>query len=107
VIWDGSKFRRSRQSKVPSLQEQPLNPDELAGRIMVLEVISMTTLGWHLANSANDPDFSKAGALFASLRLAISDRALALPEAQQAEAVAYADELLSRAFENLKNLEVK
>ena len=28
----------------------------------------------HLANSANDPDFSKAGALFASLRSAISDR---------------------------------
>ena len=81
-----------------------MNPDELAGRIMVLEVISMTTLRLYLANSANDPDFSTAGALLASLRLTISERALALPEAQQAEAVAYADELLSQAFENLKTL---
>ena len=81
-----------------------MNPDELAGRIMVLEVISMTTLRLYLANSANYPDFSTAGALLASLRLTISERALALPEAQQAEAVAYADELLSQAFENLKAL---
>ncbi len=84
-----------------------MNPDELAGRIVVLEIISMTTLGLYLANSANDPDFSRARALFASLRLTISERALTLPETEQAEAVAYADELLSQAFENLKNLRHK
>ena len=77
--------------------------DELAGRMLALEVITMTTLGLYLANNnVNDSDLSKARALFNFLEKTILQKAGTLPDAQQAEAVRYGDELLRQAFSSLQ-----
>ena len=40
-----------------------MSNEELAGRVCAIEVIAMMALGMYLANSRNDPDYQKAGAL--------------------------------------------
>jgi hypothetical protein len=37
----------------------PITNDEIAGRLVVLEVFVVTAFGLYLSNSRNDPDFSR------------------------------------------------
>jgi len=81
-----------------------MTADELTGRMLVLEVIAMASLGLYLANSKNDPDMGKARALLDFLRKMIADKAIELKESQRPEALRYSDDLLSQVLENLKAL---
>lgn len=74
------------------------------GRLAVLEVMSMTTLGLYLANSRNDPDLGKAIAFLDYLRSMVNQRCADLDEDAASSARHYADDLLSQALENLRAL---
>jgi hypothetical protein len=52
--------------------------EELSGQITALEVVAMTALGLYLANSRNDPDYQKAGALI-DMRQSVEQKAHDLP----------------------------
>jgi hypothetical protein len=60
--------------------------DEIAGRLVVLEVFVVTAFGLYLSNSRNDPDFSKATALLDHTRAAVSSLATTLPPQAQSAA---------------------
>ena len=78
--------------------------DEIAGRLVVLEVFAMTAFGLYLSNSRNDPDFSKAKELLDNTRAAVSSLANTLSPQAQSAAHVYANHLLSVLADNLKNL---
>lgn len=75
--------------------ETPMKDGEVVGRLIALEVFSMTALGLYLANSRNDADYSKAAALLDFIRQSVSNSASPLPLDVQAEAAKYADYLVS------------
>lgn len=80
--------------------------DETKGRLMVVEMLAMTSLGIVMASAGNDPDLSKARAILDFIRSTVGERADAegySPAAKEA-ARHYADDLLSQALENLKLL---
>ena len=49
-----------------------MSPDEIAAKLAVLEVFTMTAFGLYLANARNDPDYTKAAALLDHTRVAVS-----------------------------------
>jgi hypothetical protein len=81
-----------------------MSNEELAGRICALEVIAMVALGMYLANSRNDPDYQKAGALIEHLRQSIAQKTHDLPLAARAHAVGYGNQLLDEVSQNLRAL---
>ena len=81
-----------------------MNDVEVSGRLVTLEVLAMTTLGLYLANSKNDPDFSKAKAMLDHLKASVHTQAQSLPPAAQRAAQKYADHLLGLVSENLRQL---
>ena len=81
-----------------------MNDAEVSGRLVTLEVLAMTTLGLYLANSKNDPDFSKAKAMLDHLKASVHTQAQSLPPAAQRAAQKYADHLLGLVSENLRQL---
>jgi hypothetical protein len=81
-----------------------MTSDEVSGRLVVLEVLSMMALGLYLANSRNDPDYSKARALLDHIRQTIAGQAQTLPLGTQTAAAKYADHLLETLFANLRQL---
>ena len=80
--------------------------DETKGRMMVLEMLAMTSLGIVMASAGNDPDMSKARAILDFIRSTVGQRADEEGFSPEAKASArhYADDLLSQALENLKLL---
>jgi hypothetical protein len=54
-----------------------------AMRLVVIEVLSLMALGIYLANSRNDPDYSKARALLDHIRETIVGQAQSLPRGAQ------------------------
>jgi hypothetical protein len=81
-----------------------MSKDEIEGRLAALEVFTMTAFGLYLANSLNDPDYSKAVALLEHTRAAVTSLATALSPGAQKAANEYADHLVSILEENLRNL---
>jgi hypothetical protein len=81
-----------------------MNQDEMNARLIVLETFVMTTLGLYLANSKNDPDYSKATAMIDYLRAASVSNASAAGDAVHKTAHAYADYLASMVAANLRQL---
>jgi len=81
-----------------------MSNEELAGRVVALEVISMTALGLYLANAKNDPDGSRTKAIFQALRSAISAHAQTLPPETRSHAIKYGDALLDQVEQNLPAL---
>ena len=77
---------------------------EIMGRLVALEVLSMTALGLYLANSRNDADYSKATALLDFLRLSVAQSAEHLPEEARTAATKYSDFLVTTLAVNLKNM---
>lgn len=81
-----------------------MSNDEIAGRLHTLEHFAMAALGLYLANSRNDPDYSKATALLDYLRSsAVASSAKLSPGAQQA-VKDYADHLVSELRANVRTL---
>lgn len=78
--------------------------DEIAARLLVLEAISSTALALYLANSRNDPDYSKAHALLGAIRQSIAQLATTSPPAAQMIAQQYGDHVLGMVEENLRAL---
>lgn len=79
---------------------------KIEGRMLVLEVMAMSSLGLYLANAVNDPDMGKARAMLDYIRQMVSSRCAEVgvdPDAAY-EAGHYADDLLSQALENLRLL---
>jgi hypothetical protein len=74
--------------------------DELIARLSVVESFSMLALGLYLANSRNDPDYQKAGALLDHLEQLPHQMPLT-PE-QKAKAVAHSRRLANEVRENLR-----
>ena len=81
-----------------------MSPDEIAAKLAVLEVFTMTAFGLYLANARNDPDYTKAAALLDHTRAAVSSLVVTLSPNAQAVAKEYADHLLSVLAENLRSL---
>jgi hypothetical protein len=81
-----------------------MTAEEITGRLVVLEVLSMTTLGLYLANSRNDPDYSKARALLDHIKQTIAGQVQMLPPSAQAAAAKYADHLVETLLANLRQL---
>lgn len=81
-----------------------MSNDEIAGRLQVLEVFAMTTLALYMANSRNDPDYSKAFGLLDMMRGQVAELSTALPQGAQTAAKQYADHLTGLAKENLRNM---
>ncbi len=81
-----------------------MNPDEISGRLIVLETFVMTSLGLYLANTKNDPSYSMAAAMLDHLREASVSNAAAASPAVQANTKAYSNHLVSVLTENLRLL---
>jgi len=81
-----------------------MSEDEIAGKLAVLEVFTMTAFGLCLANARNDPEYEKAAALLDHTRVAVATLATTLSPAAQKVAKEYADHLLSVLAENLRGL---
>jgi hypothetical protein len=81
-----------------------MNQDETSGRLIVLETFAMMALGLYLANSRNDPDYSKSAALLEDLRQSSVSIASASGPAVKAAAQAYSEHLTSILAENLRNM---
>jgi hypothetical protein len=81
-----------------------MNQNEIEGRLIVLEIFVITALALYLANSKNDPDYSKSTALLDHLRAtSASNASAARVEVQQATR-AYSDHLLSLIGSNLRQM---
>lgn len=80
-----------------------MTSDEMAGRLIVMEVMVMTSLGLYLANSRNDPDYSKAGALLEHMRQSVLTSRFQSP-GEQAVAVRYVDDLITQLTATLRSL---
>ena len=77
---------------------------QLTGRLQAVETLAVASLGLYLANSSNDPDFSKSRSLLDFIRNFSNAKANDLePEAADA-ARHHADDLLSQVLENLRLL---
>ena len=81
-----------------------MNQDEVSARLIVLETFATMALGLYLANSRNDPDYSKSSALLEDLRLTSVSIAAAAGPSVQALAQRYADHLTSILAENIRHL---
>jgi len=81
-----------------------LTNEQIVGRLMVLEVLTTTAFGLCLANTQNDPDFSKAGRLLEQTREAISSLAMTLPAEARVAAEQYASQLLTVLTQHLRDL---
>jgi hypothetical protein len=81
-----------------------MHSDEVSARLIVLETFAMMALGLYLANSRNDPDYSKSSALLEDLRLTSVSNAAAAGPAVQAAAQQYADHLASILAQNIRHL---
>ena len=81
-----------------------MNDDEVSARLIVLEVFAMSALGLYLANSRNDPDYSKAAALLDDLRKSSFVNAAPAGPVVQMAAKQYADHLASILAENIRHL---
>jgi hypothetical protein len=71
-----------------------MSNEEMVGRIAALEVIAMTALGLHLANSRSDPDHRRSGVLLATMRDALRTQAATLPTEAQKHTMCYGNHLL-------------
>jgi hypothetical protein len=82
-----------------------MNQDEVAARLIVLETFVMAAVGIYIANTRNDPDYSKAAAFIEHLKnTAISNAAALAPAPVQAAAQRYATHLAASLAENIRNL---
>lgn len=77
--------------------------DEIEGRMLVIEIMAMTSLGIVMASAGNDPDMSKARAVLDFIRSNIDGaaRERLTTDASRDAAARYADDILSQALENL------
>lgn len=71
-----------------------MSNEEMVGRMAALEVIAMTALGLHLANTRNDPDHRRSGVLLATMRDALRTQAATLPTEAQKHTMCYGSHLL-------------
>jgi hypothetical protein len=71
-----------------------MSNEEMVGRMAALEVIAMTALGLHLANTRNDPDHRRSGVLLATMRDALRTQAATLPTEAQKHTMCYGNHLL-------------
>jgi hypothetical protein len=71
-----------------------MSNEEMVGRMAALEVIAMTALGLHLANTRNDPDCRRSGVLLATMRDALRTQAATLPTEAQKHTMCYGNHLL-------------
>lgn len=78
--------------------------DQIAGRLLALEIVSTTALGLYLANSRNDPDYSKAFALLDFLRQSVAHSAAPVPPDVKIEAARYTEHLVSILASNLQKM---
>ena len=81
-----------------------MTDDEISGRLVALEILATMSLGLYLANTRNDPDYSKARAILDHMKAAIRNQAQVLPAAAQMAAQQYGDHLLGTVLENLRAL---
>jgi hypothetical protein len=81
-----------------------LTNDEIVGRLLVLEVFTITAFGLCLENAQNDADFSKSGRLLEQTREAISSLAMTLPPEARVPAEQYASQLLTVLTQHLRDL---
>ena len=81
-----------------------MSNEELVGRIAALEVIAMTALGLHLANTRHDPDYQKTGQFLGRMRMAVDAQAATLPVEAQKHATSYGKHLLDAVASNLRLL---
>ena len=81
-----------------------MSTDEVAARLIVLEVFSTTALGLYLANSRNDPDYEKARAFLEDLKSAVQQHAERLPEKAQIGAKLYAQQLVDNLSSSVRDL---
>ena len=79
-----------------------MNEDEVAARLVVLEVFTMMSLGMYMANASNDPDYSKAVALLDHLVAASDHQSQILPESARPAARMYARQLRDILAENIR-----
>jgi hypothetical protein len=86
------------------LGESTMNQDEISARLIVLETFAMMALGLYLANSRNDPDYSKSEALLEDLRQASVANAAAAGSSVQTVAKQYANHLASILADNIRHL---
>jgi hypothetical protein len=77
---------------------------EIEARLLALEIISTTALGLYLANSRNDPDYSKAFSLLDFLRQSVAHSAAPVPPDVKIEAAKYMEEVVSILASNLRNM---
>jgi hypothetical protein len=80
-----------------------MTQDEIAGRLVALEVVSLTALvGTHLANTPKDADRSMAAAALANhIRKMVAKEAASLPPDIQVAARHYTDQLTLTLAKNL------
>jgi hypothetical protein len=81
-----------------------MSNEEMVGRMAALEVIAMTALGLHLANTRNDPDHRRSGVLLATMRDALRTQAATLPTEAQKHTMCYGNHLLDAVRANLSRL---
>ena len=81
-----------------------MTDNEIAGRLLALEIISTTALGLYLANSRNDPDYSKANALLDFLRDSAAHSSAPVSADVKSEAAKYTAQLVSILASNLKSM---
>jgi hypothetical protein len=80
--------------------------EELRGKLLVLEMLTMTSLGIVMASAENDPAMAKSRAILDYLRANVvraADESGLSPEAKSS-ANQYADHILSQVLENLRLL---
>jgi hypothetical protein len=78
-----------------------MSNEELVGRIAALEVIAMTALGLHLANTRHDPDYRKSGEFLGRMRDPLNAQAATLPVEARAHATRYGNYLMAAIAKNL------
>ena len=81
-----------------------MSNEQVAGRIAVIETLSITALGLYLANSSNDPDYSKANFLLDWLQRSISERVANLNLDAKIDAEQYAGEVITTLRSQLRVL---
>jgi hypothetical protein len=82
-----------------------MHSDEVSARLIVLETFVMMAVGLYLANSRNDPDYSKVTALIEHLKATSISNAAALASAPvQAAAERYAGHLTSILAHEIRSL---
>jgi hypothetical protein len=90
-----------RRNQWHTILSDTMTNEQLAGRMKVLEVFTMTALGLYLANSRNDPDYSKATALLEYIRAQTSAATNGLPLQSVKAAEQYVNDLTQTLAANL------